>query len=312
MDVPIVHHPVYSIALPAPHHFPMGKFAALAALLRARGLLAERNLFLPEPVSPELLELAHASWWVRALLEGTVDPASQRRVGLPITPTLVQRALASAGGTLKAARLALDYGIACNTAGGSHHADREAGAGFCLFNDVAVASLALLAEGRVRRILVVDLDVHQGDGTAAILANEPQVFTFSMHCRCNYPARKQQSDLDISLDPGTEDRSYLAILQNLLPHLLRSVRPQLVFYNAGVDPHIRDRLGRLRLSDRGIAERDRVVLETCLAAGIPVATVLGGGYDRDLAALAARHALVFEVAADLMRRRYSRRSSSDS
>ncbi|MDW8125432.1 MAG: histone deacetylase [Geminicoccaceae bacterium] len=309
---PVVHHPLYSVPLPGPHRFPMAKFAALASVLRARGLLDEHNLFVPEPAATDVLLLGHSPSWVRAVLEGGVDRIAERRVGLPVTAAVARRARVSVGGTLLTGRLALAHGLACNTAGGSHHAFREGGAGFCVFNDVAVASLALLAEGRVRRVLVVDLDVHQGDGTAAILADEPRASTFSMHCACNYPAKKQQSTLDVALDAGTEDRAYLELLERLLPELLRRVRPDLVFYNAGVDPHRADRLGRLALSDRGLAERDRFVLETCLGAGVPVATVLGGGYDLDLSALAQRHAILFEVAADLTRRKHGRRSCPDS
>lgn len=299
---PIVHHPLYSVPLPAGHRFPMGKFAALAALIEARGLLDRRNRHVPDPAEPEVLGLAHAPEWVEAVLGGKLAPAAERRLGLPVTPPLAARARAAAGGTILAARLALEYGLACNTAGGSHHAFREGGAGFCVFNDVAVASLLLIAEGRVGRVLILDLDVHQGDGTAAILAAEPRITTISVHCRCNYPARKQASSLDVALDPGTGDRPYLELLAGLLPGLLRRTAPDLVFYNAGVDPHRADRLGRLALTDRGLAERDRLVLETCRAAGVPVATVIGGGYDDDLAALAGRHALLFEVAADLTRR----------
>ncbi len=308
---PIVHHPTYSVPLPAGHRFPMRKFAALAELLRARGLLTDRNLVVPAPAEPDVLALAHDRRWVDAVLAARVDGAGERRLGLPVTAAVAARARAAAGGTLHTARLALEHGLALNTAGGSHHAFREGGAGFCVFNDLAVAALALLAEGRVRRVLVLDLDVHQGDGTAAILADEPRVTTVSIHCRCNYPARKQQSRIDLALDPGTTDRPYLDLLDGLLPGLLRRVRPDLVLYDAGVDPHREDRLGRLALSDAGLAERDRLVLETCSRAGVPVACVIGGGYAENPATLAARHAILFEVAADLGRRvrRVARRTA---
>lgn len=309
---PIVHHPAYAAPLPAGHRFPMGKFAALAALLRARGLLGEHNLVEPALAEPDALALAHDRAWVEAVLAARVDPAAERRLGLPVSPAVALRARAASGGTLAAARLALDYGLALNSAGGSHHAQRSGGAGFCVFNDLAVASLVLLAEGRVRRVLILDLDVHQGDGTAAILENEPRVTTVSIHCRCNWPARKRQSTLDVALDPATGDRTYLELLAGLLPGLLRRSAPDLVLYDGGVDPHVRDRLGRLALSDRGLAERDRLVLEACRAAGLPVACVIGGGYDRDLRALAERHAILFEVAADLSRRPRSRRPAGSS
>lgn len=299
---PILHHPAYSVQLPAGHRFPMGKFAALGELLRARGLLDGRNLVVPQPADPEQLALAHDRSWVDPVLAGRVDPAAERRLGLPMSPALAARARAASGGTLAAARLALEEGLALNSAGGSHHAHREGGAGFCVFNDLAVAVLTLLAEGRVRRVLILDLDVHQGDGTAAILADEPRVTTVSIHCRCNWPVRKQQSRLDLALDPGTGDRPYLELLDRLLPTLLRRCRPDLVLYDAGVDPHRADRLGRLALTDGGLRERDRLVLETCRAANLAVACVIGGGYDPDPAVLAARHAILFEVAAELSRR----------
>lgn len=299
---PIVHHPAYSVPLPEGHRFPMGKFAALARLLAARGLLDERNRHRPEPADPETLALAHDRAWVDSVLDARVEPAAERRLGLPVSPAVAARARAATGGTLLTARLALEHGLALNTAGGSHHAHRSGGAGFCVFNDLAVASLALLAEGRVRRLLILDLDVHQGDGTAEILRDEPRVTTISFHCRCNWPARKQQSRLDLALDPGTGDRPYLELLDGLLPGLLRRAAPDLVLYDAGVDPHRDDRLGRLALTDNGLAERDRLVLEHCRGAGVPVACVIGGGYDPDLSALARRHTILFEVAAELSRR----------
>jgi len=279
----------------------MGKFAALARLLEERGLLDRRNGRRPELADPDILALAHDPAWVEAVLTARVEPAAERRVGLPVSPAVAARARAATGGTLLAARLALEHGLALNTAGGSHHARRSGGAGFCIFNDLAVASLALLAEGRVRRLLILDLDVHQGDGTAEILRDEPRVTTISFHCRCNWPARKQQSTLDVALDAGTGDRPYLELLDGLLPGLLRRCAPDLVLYDAGVDPHRDDRLGRLALTDIGLAERDRLVLEHCRRAAVPVACVIGGGYDPDLSALARRHAILFEVAAELSR-----------
>jgi acetoin utilization deacetylase AcuC-like enzyme len=205
----------------------------------------------------------------------------------------------AAAGTVLAARLALRHGLACNTAGGSHHAFAGFGSGFCVFNDVAVAARLLLAEGSVGRVLVVDLDVHQGDGTAAIFAADPSVVTFSMHCRTNFPARKQQSDLDVALEPGIGDEEYLAALDAVLGPLLDRVRPDLVFYNAGVDPHVDDQLGRLALSDAGLAARERRVLDACLGRGLPLACVLGGGYAPTVDLVAARHAILHRVILDL-------------
>ena len=295
MRVPVVHHPAYVAPLPPAHLFPMPKFARLLACLRETGLLLPSQEFVPEPAPRGWLELAHAGSYVSAILEGRLEPAAERRLGLPLSPALAMRARCAVAGTVLAGRLALEHGVACNTAGGSHHAFAGFGSGFCVFNDVAVAAALLLAEGLVGRVLVVDLDVHQGDGTAAIFAGEPRVVTFSIHCRANFPARKQQSDLDLALDAGTGDTDYLAAVAGLVPALLDRVRPDLVFYNAGVDPHGDDRLGRLAMTDAGLAERERLVLAACRARGVPLACVVGGGYAEDLDRLARRHALLHEA-----------------
>jgi acetoin utilization deacetylase AcuC-like enzyme len=295
MRAPVVHHAAYVTPLPAAHRFPMPKFARLLACLRETGLLLPAQEFRPEPAPHAWLELAHTSDYVSGVLEQRLDPMALRRLGLPLSPELALRSRCAVAGTVLTARLALEHGIACNTAGGSHHAFAGFGAGFCIFNDVAVAARVLLAEGLIGRALVVDLDVHQGDGTASILAGDPRVFTLSVHCRANFPARKQQSDLDVALDAGVGDTDYLVLLENLLPALLDRLRPDLVFYNAGVDPHVEDRLGRLALSDQGLAERERLVLRAVRARGLPLACVVGGGYADDLDVLARRHALVHEA-----------------
>ncbi len=295
MRAPVVHHPAYVTPLPASHRFPMPKFAYLLAHLRRTGLLLPAQEFVPEPAPRAWLELAHDSLYVTAVLEQRLDAAAIRRLGLPLSPVLALRSRCAVAGTVLTARLALEHGVACNTAGGSHHAFAGFGAGFCVFNDVAVAARVLAAEGLIRRALVIDLDVHQGDGTAAILAGDASVFTLSVHCRANFPARKQQSDLDVALDPGTGDADYLDLLANLLPPVLDRVRPDLVFYNAGVDPHVDDRLGRLALSDAGLAERERYLLALCRRRGLPLACVVGGGYADDLDVLARRHALLHEA-----------------
>jgi acetoin utilization deacetylase AcuC-like enzyme len=302
MVLPVVHHPAYVAPMPAGHRFPMGKFGRLMALLLADGLVRPDQVHRPELAAPEALALAHDAGYVAAVLERTLDAAAVRRIGLPITAEVALRSRAANGGTLLAARLALEHGIACNTAGGSHHAFAGHGSGFCVFNDVAVAARALLAEGRIARALVVDLDVHQGDGTAAIFRDEPRVFTFSMHCRTTFPLHKQTSDLDLALDPGLADDAYLALLADHLPGLLEDVRPDLVFYNAGVDPHVDDKLGRLALTEGGLWRRERYVLETCLAAAVPVAGVIGGGYAPDLEQLASLHAILPRVACEVARR----------
>ena len=295
MRAPVVHHAAYVTPLPAAHRFPMPKFRHLLAYLRRTGLLLPSQEFMPEPAPRAWLELAHTADYVAGVLEQRLDAAAERRLGLPLSPELALRSRCAVAGTVLTARLALEHGIACNTAGGSHHAFAGFGSGFCVFNDVAVAARLLLAEGLIGRALVVDLDVHQGDGTAAILAGDARVFTLSVHCRANFPARKQQSDLDVALDPGVGDADYLALLDGLLPPVLDRVRPDLVFYNAGVDPHVDDRLGRLALSDAGIAARERLVLAAVRSRGLPLACVVGGGYADDLDVLARRHALLHEA-----------------
>lgn len=300
--LPLVHHPAYVAPLPNRHRFPMNKFAALISLLRAEGLAGDANLHIPSPAPRWHLELAHEAGYVADILAGSVAPEVMRRIGLPWSPALALRSRCAVAGTVLAGELALEHGIACNTAGGSHHARHEAGAGYCVFNDVAVAARVLQARGRAQRMLVIDLDVHQGDGTASIFAGDPAVFTFSMHAEKNFPVRKVAGDLDIALPDGMDDDAYLDLLGAHLPALLERTRPDLVFYVAGVDPHEDDRLGRLALSDGGLARRDSLVLAECRARGLPVAGVLGGGYADDMETLAARHAALPRAAARLLDR----------
>jgi acetoin utilization deacetylase AcuC-like enzyme len=300
MSLPIVHHPAYVAPMPPGHRFPMGKFGRLMAHLLEERVVGPAQVRIPELAPSGWLGLAHAAEYVAAVLMQSLDDAAVRRIGLPITFEVARRARAATGGTLLTARLALEYGLACNTAGGSHHAFQGYGSGFCVFNDVAAAARVLLAEGAVERVMVVDLDVHQGDGTAAIFEGDARVFTFSMHCRTNFPLRKQRSDLDLGLDAGLEDEAYLRLLAEHLPGLLEDVRPDLVFYNAGVDPHALDRLGRLALTEQGLWRRERFVLETCLKAGVPVAGVVGGGYAADLDQLVRLHAILPRVASELL------------
>ena len=293
---PIVHHPAFRAQMPDGHRFPMDKFSRLARVIEAEGLAGPAGFAVPEPVSLEVLRLVHEADYVRGVVEQSLPPDIVRRIGMPNSASVADRALAATGGTILAARLALEHGIACNTAGGSHHAQAETGAGFCVFNDVAVAARLLQAEGRVGQVLVVDLDVHQGDGTARIFENDPSVFTFSMHAEKNFPARKAASDLDVDLAVGTGDEAYLAALSQVLPDLLDRVAPDLVFFNAGVDPHADDKLGRLSLSDAGLARREAFVLGCCLERRVPVAGVIGGGYDADINRLAHRHAILHRAA----------------
>lgn len=299
MQAPVVHHPAYTAPLPQTHRFPMRKFGALMTFLVEHGLALPAQRIAPVPAPAAWLRLAHEAAWVDAVLNERLEPEAERRLGLPMSPELALRSRCAVAGTVLTARLALEHGVACNTAGGSHHAFPGFGAGFCVLNDVAVAARLLLEEGAVSRILVIDLDVHQGDGTAAALADEPRAVTFSMHCRTNFPARKQRGDLDLALDPGLTDRPYLETLEAALAPLLDRVRPGLVFYNAGVDPHRDDRLGRLGLSDDGLRQRELLVLDACRRRGVALAGVMGGGYADDLDTLVRRHAMLHEAIAGL-------------
>jgi acetoin utilization deacetylase AcuC-like enzyme len=299
MPPPLVYHPSYVSPLPIGHRFPMAKFGLLHDRLVADGLVG--RVCTPEVPSVEWLALVHGLEYIRAYRDGSIDPQAMRRIGLPWSPELVHRTQIALGGTILAARLALAEGMAGNAAGGTHHAFPDYGSGFCIFNDLATAARVLLAEGLVQRVLIVDLDVHQGDGTAAIFQNEPRVFTFSMHCGINFPGTKQRSDLDVALAEGLTDEDYLRTLDCYLPDLLNQFRPDLVLYDAGVDPHVADRLGKLALTDRGLFCRDMQVLSACVRSGYPVAYVIGGGYAEDLGALVDRHTLVFRAAAEVQR-----------
>jgi acetoin utilization deacetylase AcuC-like enzyme len=298
MALLFTYHPNYVVPLPDGHRFPMPKFKLLQELLIADGVAHPAQFRTPEPPPREWIELVHTPAYVQAYLDGRLDEKAQRRIGLPWSPALVTRTCTALGGTILAARLALEHGLACNTAGGTHHAFPDYGSGFCIFNDLAIAARVMQKLNLAQRILIVDLDVHQGDGTAFIFQQDPSVFTFSMHCEVNFPSTKQQSDLDVPLAEGMEDEEYLQRLAQYLPDLLTQVKPDLVLYDAGVDPHVGDRLGKLALSDRGLYRRDLQVLTTCLAQGYPVAGVIGGGYADDLQALVYRHSLLHRAASE--------------
>lgn len=291
MTVPLVHHPDYDAASVADdHRFPMRKYAMVAQMLRTAGHVLSEPVHAPE----SWLHLAHDAGYVGAILTQTLERSAARRIGFEITPAISQRSRAAVAGTCLAARLAIEYGAAINLAGGSHHAGPGAGAGFCVFNDVAVAVRLLLAEGQVRRVAVIDCDVHHGDGTALIFADDEAVFTASLHCDDNWPRKKPPSDLDVGLATGAGDETYLTALEPLVEAAM-ATKPDLVFYNAGVDPHVDDRLGLLALSDEGLARRDAFVAQACASAGVPVCGVLGGGYSRDASAVARRHCLLVEA-----------------
>lgn len=299
MSLPIVHHPDYVAPLKPGHSFPMSKYGYLRQSLERRGLMGPGGWLAPAPASAAALALAHEPDYVERALGLRLTDDEVRRIGLPQTAQVVRRARLAAAGATLAARLALEHGVACNGAGGSHHAARDHGAGYCVFNDVAVAAATLLAEGVVARVMVIDADVHQGDGTARIFEHDPRVFTFSIHSAKNFPACKARSDLDAALDDGLEDAAYLAAFRAGIDAAFAEFAPDLAFYNAGVDVHRRDRLGRLSLSDAGLRARDRMALEAARVRGVPVVGVLGGGYGDDPAEVAERHAVLFEEAARL-------------
>lgn len=295
--LPILHAPSYDALFDPGHRFPMGKYTRLAELIVEAGLALPETLIRPAPAPAEWLALAHHRSYVDQVISLSVPKAIEREIGFEVTERVSLRARLASAGTVLAGRIALDEGLACNTAGGSHHARRNGGAGFCTFNDVAVAAHVLLAEGAVSRVLVIDLDVHQGDGTAEICAGTKAIRTVSMHAEKNYPARKQPSSIDVGLPDGVRDDAYLEMVDWLLPMTVEGFAPDLVFYNAGVDPHGEDRLGRLGLTDKGLFERDRRVFGFFRSRGIPVASVIGGGYSYDVDAVARRHLLTFRAAA---------------
>lgn len=295
--LPLVYHPDYSFPFPGEHRFPMEKFALLHDYLRSSGIAHRDNEYRPGRARQSLLSQVHCPQYVDAIVNGNLDQKALRRMGLPWSAGLIRRTCIAPMGTLLTAQLALQHGLACHLAGGTHHAHYDFGSGFCLFNDLAFAAKQVLASGSVQKILIFDCDVHQGDGTAAMLMEEPRAFTCSIHCEKNFPVRKMTSDLDVGLPLGMTDQDYLDTVFETLESLLEQVKPDLVFYDAGVDVYHHDPLGRLAISLQGIADRDHGVIRRCRDKGIPVATVIGGGYDDDRRALARRHALVIEEAA---------------
>ena len=296
MRLPIVHHPDYQAPLRDGHTFPMSKYGYLREILVERGLTTPDTWLTPAPASEAMIARAHDPAYVGRVFAGTLTREEVRRIGYPHTERVTRRSRLASAGTLITARFALECGIACNTAGGSHHARYEHGAGFCVLNDVAVAIRALQREGGMGPVVVIDCDVHQGDGTAAIFRGDPGVFTASIHATGNYPFDKEQSDLDAALPDGSGDDAYLGALHAVLDRVAQEGPFSLGFYNAGVDVHGDDRLGRLTLTDAGIRARERMVIGWAQAQGLPLACVLGGGYDLDRRRLAGRHAIVFEEA----------------
>jgi acetoin utilization deacetylase AcuC-like enzyme len=252
----------------------------------------------PDPMPREWLEAVHDPAYVDEVFRAAVPREKERRIGFPVTPHIRDRVRHTNGGTWLAAQLAMQHGYAANSAAGSHHALADTGAGYCVFNDLAVASTRLLSQGDARRILIVDLDVHQGDGTASLMAGREDVFTLSLHAEKNFPVRKARSSLDVGLPDGTDDDGFMEALDRHLPNVLDSFDPDIVLYQAGVDPHVDDRLGRLALSDEGLARRDRYVVREARYRGLPIASALGGGYGEDQREVAARHARSMLAMAD--------------
>ena len=272
----------FPIPLPDWHRFPMAKYARLRRRIEESGLISPGDILVPEAATDEDLRLAHDPEYVRKAGGGGLSRDAVRVIGFPWTPALVERSRRSVGATIEACRRAFEDGVAVNLAGGTHHAFRDHGAGFCLFNDAAIAARVLQAEGKALRVVIIDCDVHQGDGTASIFADDPTVFTFSIHGARNYPLRKQASDLDVELDDGAEDSAYLEALDRGVTLALERAGADLAIYLAGADPFIHDRLGRLRVSKAGLAERDRLVFERCRSGGLPVALTMAGGYAEEV------------------------------
>ena len=294
--IPIVHHPDY-VAAPDPRaRAQSSKNGLIRDMLRDSG--APIAWHLPEAMPARWLEEVHDPAYVAQVLSAAVPPDKERRIGFPVTEQVARRAQAVPGGTWLAACLALRHGFAANSAGGSHHALADTGAGYCVFNDLAVSAVRLVEEGTVERLLVVDVDVHQGDGTAALTAGRAGIATYSIHAAKNFPARKARSTLDVALPDGVGDPEYLEALERTLVPMLDDVRPQLILYQAGVDPFEGDQLGRLALSDEGLARRERLVAGLALARGVPVASTVGGGYGPEKEAIARRHVSAILTLAD--------------
>ncbi len=296
-----MYHRAYEVPLSPNHPFPMSKYPLLKAQLLAEKIISPADLVEPPPLNIESLELVHTREYLHKLSSATLSAAEIRRLGLPWSEALWQRSLLAASGTLLAGRTALREGLAANLAGGTHHAFADHGEGFCVLNDVAVALTVLRAEGAVRRGVVIDLDVHQGNGTAAIFEHVDEVFTFSMHGDRNYPIAKMRSNLDVPLPDGIGDAQYLEQLAAHLPAVLERSAPDIAFYLAGVDVVAGDRYGRLALSESGLAQRDSYVIETVRGLGVPLAIVLAGGYAPTRERTAHLHTHVFRAAVDVER-----------
>ena len=289
MPIPIVNHPDYVAKINDDNKFPIKKFGALADHLLKEGVV--KKFYIPKECSTETMKTSHSLDYINDIRNKTLDIKLQKKIGFPINDSVVRRSFVATGGTVLASKLALESKLACNTAGGSHHATFNHGAGYCVFNDVAVAANYLRNKGYAKKILILDLDVHQGNGNSEIFKNDKDVFTFSMHCASNYPAKKSKSDMDIELADHMENKEYLNILNESLKILNKNTF-DFVFYVAGVDIHFEDRLGKLKITDHGINRRDQMVIENFYSKKIPLCGVLGGGYNKNFDKLIELHSML--------------------
>lgn len=291
--------PTYIYPLPEGHRFPMAKYDLIPKQLLHEGTITEKNLFQPAEIDEPTILLTHCPDYWQRLKNNQLTPKEERKTGFPHSPELIRREREITQGTIDCALHALRHGVSLNVAGGTHHAFRDSGEGFCLLNDFAVASNYLLHTGKARQILIVDLDVHQGNGTAKIFENEPRVFTFSMHCKANYPLVKEKSDLDVELELGTGDETYLGLLRHHLPRLIAEVKPDFVFYLSGVDILHTDKLGRLACTREGCKARDEYVFRLCQQHNLPVCVAMGGGYSVKIGDIVEAHCNTYRLVREM-------------
>jgi acetoin utilization deacetylase AcuC-like enzyme len=297
--LPIINHPDYVAQIGDDHKFPIKKFGELFKLLKQDQIISDKNLHIPKPVSFQDLARVHTDEYVRKINTLSLSKEEERKLGFPMVESVRQRSFVATGGTVLAAELALKHRLACNTAGGSHHAFSDSGNGYCVFNDVAVAAKKLIAEKNIKKILIFDLDVHQGDGTAKIFQNNDNVFTLSVHSKKNYPLTKQLSNIDIELDEGVKDDEYLEVVLKSLEKV-NQMQFDFVFYIAGVDIHEEDKIGKFKVSLEGIKKRDELVIANFFDKKIPLCGVLGGGYNRDFNQLVYLHSLLHRTCHNLL------------
>jgi len=295
----IAYSPVYKYQLPQGHRFPMMKYELIPEQLLYEGTVQKENFFHPDQLSREELLLTHTEEFLNKLDEQKLSAKEIRKIGFPMTKALIERGKFISKGTYLCAKFAIENGVALNVAGGTHHSYADHGEGFCVYNDFALSANILLERNERNKVLIVDLDVHQGNGTAHIFRNDHRVFTFSMHGARNYPTKKEISDLDIGLPDNAEDELFLTRLKETLPRLIQETEPDIIFYLAGVDPLGSDKLGRLNMSIDGLKERDRFVFEQCKLNSIPVAVSMGGGYSEDIKVIIDAHANTFRLAQEI-------------